>query len=63
MRSSHIKNGLERAPHRALLYATGLRKEDLKKPFVGVATSFTDLIPGHVDMRLLERQKVLVKNV
>ena len=52
MRSSHIKNGLERAPHRALLYATGLRKEDLKKPFVGVATSFTDLIPGHVDMRL-----------
>ena len=55
MRSERIKNGLERAPHRALLYATGLRKKDLDKPFIGVATSFTDLIPGHIGMRDLER--------
>ncbi|NQT90838.1 MAG: dihydroxy-acid dehydratase [Candidatus Omnitrophica bacterium] len=55
MRSDVIKNGLERAPHRALLYATGIRKQDLNKPFVGIASSFTDLIPGHVDMRQLER--------
>jgi len=55
MRSDVTKKGLERAPHRALLYGTGLRKRDLAKPFVGIASSFTDLIPGHVDMRQLER--------
>ena len=56
MRSDRTKKGLERAPHRALLYATGIRKKDLNKPFIGIASSFTDLIPGHVDMRLLERE-------
>jgi len=56
MRSDVTKKGLERAPHRALLYATGMRKQDLNKPFIGIASSFTDLIPGHVDMRLLERE-------
>ena len=56
MRSDVTKKGLERAPHRALLYATGMRKQDLSKPFIGIASSFTDLIPGHVDMRLLERE-------
>ncbi|MDD5504238.1 MAG: dihydroxy-acid dehydratase [Candidatus Omnitrophica bacterium] len=56
MRSIVIKKGLERTPHRALLYATGLSKNNLNKPFIGIASSFTDLIPGHVDMRLLERE-------
>ena len=55
MRSKTIKEGLERAPHRALLYATGLPKSEMKKPFIGVATSFTDIIPGHIGMRDLER--------
>jgi dihydroxy-acid dehydratase len=55
MRSDVIKKGLERAPHRALLYATGVTEGDLKKPFIGVCTSFTDLIPGHTGMRPLER--------
>jgi dihydroxy-acid dehydratase len=55
MRSRIIKEGLERVPHRALLYATGLPKSELKKPFIGVATSFTDIIPGHIGMRDLER--------
>ena len=55
MRSDKIKRGLERVPHRALLYATGLSKKDLDRPFIGVATSFTDLIPGHIGMRDLER--------
>ncbi|MDD5553632.1 MAG: dihydroxy-acid dehydratase [Candidatus Omnitrophica bacterium] len=55
MRSDNIKKGLERVPHRALLHATGLSRKDLDKPFIGVATSFTDLIPGHVGMRDLER--------
>ena len=55
MRSDAIKKGLERVPHRALLHATGLGRKDLQRPFIGVATSFTDLIPGHVGMRDLER--------
>ncbi|MFC1709016.1 dihydroxy-acid dehydratase [Candidatus Omnitrophota bacterium] len=55
MRSDQIKKGPERVPHRALLYATGISKKDMKKPFIGVATSFTDIIPGHIGMRELER--------
>jgi dihydroxy-acid dehydratase len=55
MRSDKIKKGLERVPHRALLHATGLRRKDFDRPFIGVATSFTDLVPGHIGMRDMER--------
>jgi len=54
MRSDEVKKGVERTPHRALLYATGLQKEDFKKPFIGIASGFTDLIPGHINMRMFE---------
>ncbi|MDA8087546.1 MAG: dihydroxy-acid dehydratase [Nitrospiraceae bacterium] len=54
-RSREIKKGIERVPHRALLYATGIPKSEMDKPFIGVATSFTDIIPGHIGMRDLER--------
>ena len=55
MRSDTIKIGLERTPHRALLKGTGVPQNQMDKPFIGVATSFTDLIPGHVGMRDLDR--------
>ncbi|MCX6357079.1 MAG: dihydroxy-acid dehydratase [Candidatus Aureabacteria bacterium] len=55
MNHERITKGLERMPHRALLYATGISREDMSKPFIGVATSWNDLIPGHVHMRTLER--------
>ncbi|HEY6838943.1 MAG TPA: dihydroxy-acid dehydratase [Geobacteraceae bacterium] len=55
MRSDTIKKGLERTPHRALIKGTGVPESAMSKPFIGVATSFTDLIPGHVGMRDLER--------
>ncbi|MFQ5456573.1 MAG: dihydroxy-acid dehydratase [Nitrospirota bacterium] len=55
MRSDTIKCGIERVPHRALLYATGISREDIKKPFIAVISSFTDIIPGHIGMRDLER--------
>ncbi len=55
MRSDTIKKGVERIPHRALLYATGMTRSEMERPFIGVATSFTDLIPGHIGMRDLER--------
>ena len=55
MKSNNIKEGIDRTPHRSLLYATGLAKSEMKKPFIGIASSFTDLIPGHVGIRDLER--------
>ncbi len=47
MRSNEIKEGFSRAPHRSLLRATGVKDEDFAKPFIGVANSFIELIPGH----------------
>jgi dihydroxy-acid dehydratase len=47
MRSDMIKKGFDRAPHRSLLYATGVKTSDLEKPFIGVCNSYIDIIPGH----------------
>ncbi|MDR1122674.1 MAG: dihydroxy-acid dehydratase [Endomicrobium sp.] len=55
MRSDQIKKGVVRAPNRCLLYSTGISPRDLNKPFIGIASSFTDLVPGHVTMRDMER--------
>jgi dihydroxy-acid dehydratase len=54
-RSDVITQGFERTPHRALLMGTGVPREQMDRPFIGIATSFTDLIPGHTGMRDLER--------
>lgn len=52
MRSDMIKKGIDRAPHRSLLYATGkVKPRDLDKPFIGVCNSYIDIIPGHVHLR------------
>jgi len=47
MRSDTIKKGFDKAPHRSLLRATGLKDEDFDKPFIGIANSYIDIIPGH----------------
>ncbi|WP_111706234.1 dihydroxy-acid dehydratase [Lutibacter citreus] len=47
MRSDEVKKGHQRAPHRSLFRATGLVDEDFDKPFIGVANSFIEIIPGH----------------
>jgi dihydroxy-acid dehydratase len=46
-----IKKGVDRAPHRSLLYATGVKPEDMDKPFIGVCNSYIDIIPGHKHLR------------
>jgi dihydroxy-acid dehydratase len=53
MRSDAIKRGLDRAPHRSLLRATGQIRgpEDFDKPFVAVCNSYVDIVPGHVHLR------------
>jgi len=47
MRSDQVKKGYDRAPHRSLFRATGVKEEDFDKPFIGVANSFIEIIPGH----------------
>ena len=56
MRSDNIKKGIARTPHRSLLMATGVSKKNMNSPFIGIASSFSDLVPGHIGMRDLERQ-------
>jgi len=55
LRSERVKKGLEKVGSRALIYATGVSRSEMEKPFIGIASSFTDLIPGHTHMRALER--------
>src|SRR3989339_798547 len=55
MRSDEVKKSVERAPNRCLIYATGITKKSVHKPFIGIASSFSDLVPGHIGMRDLER--------
>ncbi len=58
MRSNEIKKGFNRTPHRSLLRATGLKDEDFEKPFIGVANSFIELIPGHF---FLDKVSAIIK--
>ncbi|MDR0372197.1 MAG: dihydroxy-acid dehydratase [Nitrososphaerota archaeon] len=53
MRSDEIKKGTEKAPHRALLKSLGLTDDDMAKPFIGVANSYTNIVPGHIHLRTL----------
>ena len=56
MKSDNIKKGIARTPHRGLLMATGVSRKNMNAPFIGIASSFSDLVPGHIGMRDLERQ-------
>ncbi|NMC52386.1 MAG: dihydroxy-acid dehydratase [Chloroflexi bacterium] len=51
MRSDKVKSGFERAPHRALLKATGVAQSDMRKPFIAIVNSYVDIIPGHVHLQ------------
>ncbi len=50
MHSDVVKKGFERAPHRSLLYATGLTPKDLEKPLIGVVNSYNEIVPGHIHL-------------
>ena len=68
MRSDIIKKGFERAPHRSLLKATGVIQDDsdFDKPFIAIANSYVDIIPGHAHLRkteLAEDQRVVGHDV
>ncbi len=59
MRSDKIKKGIDRAPHRSLLRAAGVKEEDFGKPFIAVCNSFVEIVPGHIH---LNRFAELVKD-
>lgn len=61
MFSDTIKIGMERAPQRSLLRATGLNKSDFDKPFIGVANSYVSIVPGHTHLK--ELGEVLAKSI
>jgi dihydroxy-acid dehydratase len=51
MRSDTVKKGYEKAPHRSLLRATGVKEEDFSKPFIAIVNSYVDIVPGHVHLQ------------
>ena len=58
MRSDVVKKGIENAPSRSLLRAVGVDEDDLSKPFIGIANSWNDIIPGHIHLnKLVEEVK------
>lgn len=62
MRSDTIKKGYDKSPHRSLLRATGLKDDDFGKPFIGIANSFIEIIPGHVHLnKVAEKIKKAVR--
>ncbi|MHC4213583.1 MAG: dihydroxy-acid dehydratase, partial [Planctomycetota bacterium] len=61
MRSDTVKKGFERAPHRGLLHACGLKDADIDKPFIAIANSFCEIVPGHVHLN--EVSKVVKDSV
>ena len=54
--SDKLKKEVETTPHRSLLRASGLKDEDFKKPFIGVANSFNDIVPGHIHLNELTKE-------
>jgi dihydroxy-acid dehydratase len=53
MRSSLFKTGLEKAPHRSLLYALGLTKEEMERPIIGIVNSANEIVPGHIHLNTI----------
>lgn len=53
MRSDEVKYGAKRAPHRSLLRALGITEEESKKPIIGIASSFNEIVPGHMHLKTI----------
>jgi len=53
MRSDVIKKGVERAGHRSLLHAVGVRRQDMDKPFIGIVNSYSEIVPGHIHLNTI----------
>jgi dihydroxy-acid dehydratase len=59
MNSDSVKSGIQQAPHRSLLNALGLTKEELRKPMVGIVSSYNEIVPGHMNLdKIVEAVKL-----
>jgi len=62
MRSDELKKGSQRSPHRSLLKALGLIDEEIKRPIIGIASSFNEIVPGHTHLdKIVEAVKTGVR--
>ena len=50
MRSDAVKKGMQQAPHRSLFHALGFTEEEMKKPLIGVVSSYNEIVPGHMNL-------------
>ncbi|MCD8396773.1 MAG: dihydroxy-acid dehydratase [Lachnospiraceae bacterium] len=50
MRSDAVKKGVQQAPHRSLFHALGLSEEEMKRPLVGIVSSYNEVVPGHMNL-------------
>lgn len=55
MNSDNVKKGIERAPHRSLMKATGLTQKEIERPLIGVVNSFNEIVPGHAHLNDIAR--------
>ena len=55
LRSDAVKKGPERTPHRSLMKATGLTDEQIRRPIIGIANSFNEVVPGHMNLSQIAR--------
>ena len=61
MKSDNVKCGSEHAPHRSLFNALGFTEEEMKKPMIGIVSSYNEIVPGHMnlDKIVLSLQEIL----
>ena len=50
MLSDHVKAGMQQAPHRSLFNALGFTQEEMKKPLIGIISSYNEIVPGHMNL-------------
>ena len=50
MKSDAVKCGMQQAPHRSLFHALGFTEEEMKKPLVGIVSSYNEIVPGHMNI-------------
>ena len=50
MRSDAVRKGMQQAPHRSLFNALGMTEEEMRKPMVGIVSSYNEIVPGHMNL-------------
>ena len=56
MKSDAVRKGMQQAPHRSLFNALGMTEEEMRKPMVGIVSSYNEIVPGHMNLDKIERQ-------